>query len=365
MLPIRWFGIVVVLLLSGRGVIAGAATSSPLCGVKCVFAAAIGLGLEIDEADVLRDEFVSHPRGSSIDDLARASRAVGLTPRVVSRGHLWHLRRVGGPAILHVRSSPEMRQPDHFVLLLRSHDDGLFDIYDPSHLPGIRTLSAVDVARVWSGTLISVSRSNRSLAWINPMSAMVFVLCAVGVGAAASCVAVKQHRSLGVRVVAPATGFCTSVLIVCLLAGSLTGYAGGVWSETARDLEELLAPLKIAGCELWEVVEAAAAHVESVNSGSDAGDTLNRVILVDARSPEQFHAGHIPGALLFSYFDLEGQRDPEWMHHTSRSRRIIVYCSDPNCGAAERVARRLWRQGFHDVRVFHGGWREWVTALER
>jgi rhodanese-related sulfurtransferase len=42
--------------------------------------------------------------------------------------------------------------------------------------------------------------------------------------------------------------------------------------------------------------------------------------------------------------------------------KIIIYCEDEDCDAADTMARRLKRMGYEKLFVMEGGWRAWTQA---
>ena len=73
-------------------------------------------------------------------------------------------------------------------------------------------------------------------------------------------------------------------------------------------------------------------------------------VIVDARARLFFAEGHIPGAVqpAAPTRDLPGDR------------LIVVYCADRDCADSDRLAGKLSRLGYRQVRVLAGGWAEWV-----
>ena len=71
--------------------------------------------------------------------------------------------------------------------------------------------------------------------------------------------------------------------------------------------------------------------------------------IIDARGEASYNKGHIDGAILFANYTL-----PE-----DKSAAMVLYCGGPRCSAAPRAARKLIKDGYSNVMVFHGGWLEW------
>lgn len=84
---------------------------------------------------------------------------------------------------------------------------------------------------------------------------------------------------------------------------------------------------------------------------------LNNALWVDARSPEEFANGHVPGAILLPPREWDTHVEAllmEWQP----GRPIVVYCGGGGCEASQAVARRLREElGLSDVWVLDGGWR--------
>lgn len=70
------------------------------------------------------------------------------------------------------------------------------------------------------------------------------------------------------------------------------------------------------------------------------------VIALDVRPPEEYQAGHIPGALSVPLAELK-QRLAE----LPKSRTIVAYCRGPYCVLAVEAVELLRRQGFKAVRL--------------
>lgn len=91
-------------------------------------------------------------------------------------------------------------------------------------------------------------------------------------------------------------------------------------------------------------------QVESVDR-----DTLlqrardGEVTVIDVRPPEEYSAGHIPGAISIPLEDLEDR-----LAELPRDRRIVAYCRGPHCILAARAVEMLQARGFQAVRLDGG-----------
>jgi len=79
---------------------------------------------------------------------------------------------------------------------------------------------------------------------------------------------------------------------------------------------------------------------------------------VDARSAQEYAAGHITGAVHLA----PGQPAGPLLPALSAAPTVIVYDRDRDCAAADQVAVLLKSNGVRDVRVLTGAWPEWLAG---
>ena len=93
----------------------------------------------------------------------------------------------------------------------------------------------------------------------------------------------------------------------------------------------------------------------SIDIAKDLFD--QNMLFVDARSEEYYLEGHIPKAICNDNLDLLITKMEE---HISIDDGFIVYCSDDDCGSSEELAYLLQEQGFSNIYLFKGGWKQWI-----
>ena len=81
------------------------------------------------------------------------------------------------------------------------------------------------------------------------------------------------------------------------------------------------------------------------------------ILFVDARAKEYFLEGHIPGAICFDNFDSLATEIDNRIQDNSF---FIVYCSDDDCGSSEELSYQLRDEGFTNIYLFKGGWKQWT-----
>ncbi|MEX0876806.1 MAG: rhodanese-like domain-containing protein, partial [Phycisphaerales bacterium] len=90
-------------------------------------------------------------------------------------------------------------------------------------------------------------------------------------------------------------------------------------------------------------------------------------LFIDARKPERYAEGHIPGArnLRTPDIDLRYGTDPA----LERYDNLIIYGENPGSATTHAMAKQMIEAGYNGfikkrVKVFLGGWREWeITGL--
>lgn len=78
---------------------------------------------------------------------------------------------------------------------------------------------------------------------------------------------------------------------------------------------------------------------------------------VDARSAQEYEAGHITSAVHLG----PGESVDPVLPALRPAAMVIVYDRDRDCAAADRVAAQLQALGLRDVRVLTGAWPEWMA----
>src|SRR5262245_1724306 len=112
--------------------------------------------------------------------------------------------------------------------------------------------------------------------------------------------------------------------------------------------------VKVKHAPLPPLAEVTAAQVRDAIV---RGDTL----IIDARAPVEYHAGHIDGAVNVQAYPVT-EPWPASVQQTPKDRPVIVYCAAEHCKVAAVVGATLLAEGFTDVRLYPGGWEDWIKA---
>ncbi len=99
---------------------------------------------------------------------------------------------------------------------------------------------------------------------------------------------------------------------------------------------------------------------------------LGQSLFIDARNPEEFDCGTIPGAINIPFEQLpDGDLGPYFdtaLGKVAKDRRIVCFCSGEECDLSLHLARNLKQLGYTQLAIFFGGAREWEKfgfAVER
>jgi rhodanese-related sulfurtransferase len=117
---------------------------------------------------------------------------------------------------------------------------------------------------------------------------------------------------------------------------------------------------------LSEMVEKAIAKVEAI-SAQDVRAGLNSGevdLVIDVREPNEWSAGHIPGAINVPRGMLELRADPESPAadpalSANKDARVVVYCLKAPGARSLLAAQTLGTMGYSNVAAMPGGFEEW------
>ncbi|MFQ6008443.1 MAG: rhodanese-like domain-containing protein [Candidatus Zixiibacteriota bacterium] len=86
-------------------------------------------------------------------------------------------------------------------------------------------------------------------------------------------------------------------------------------------------------------------------------------LFVDAREPEEFNCGTIPGAINIPFDHLPetnlGKYIDSALGGIAKDHKIITFCSGEECDLSLHLARNLQALGYDSILIFFGGAREW------
>lgn len=115
---------------------------------------------------------------------------------------------------------------------------------------------------------------------------------------------------------------------------------------------------------LGDLVAEARRQIREVDAETldDWLRSRDDVLIVDVREMDEFHEGHIPGAILVPRGTLEGAADPGYKHRhpilcNARDRPVVLCCASG--GRAALATATLQTMGFEEVYNLSGGFEIW------
>jgi len=108
-----------------------------------------------------------------------------------------------------------------------------------------------------------------------------------------------------------------------------------------------------------DMVEAAKTQIREIPLEQSEDAIKQADLLIDVREADEFHAGHIPGALNIPRGILEFKltNDPAL---EDRGLNIVIYCK--NSGRSALSAKAMKEMGYMHVQSIAGGIEAWQEA---
>ncbi|MFA9615032.1 MAG: rhodanese-like domain-containing protein [Deltaproteobacteria bacterium] len=100
-----------------------------------------------------------------------------------------------------------------------------------------------------------------------------------------------------------------------------------------------------------------AVSLKQVKEAYKSGAAL----LVDARDPEFFEQGHIPGAVSLPVRDFASVF-PRLEEQLRTAPRVITYCDGASCELSVELTEKLLFAGLEYIEIFTGGIQQWQGA---
>ncbi|HYA02222.1 MAG TPA: rhodanese-like domain-containing protein [Syntrophobacteria bacterium] len=96
---------------------------------------------------------------------------------------------------------------------------------------------------------------------------------------------------------------------------------------------------------------------------AETADALarNDAMFLDARDPDFYALGHIPGAVNLPVHDFD-RMFPGLKDRIEAAPLVIVYCDGGGCEASVELTGKLFLEGIDRISVFPGGFQEWKES---
>ncbi|MDB5344410.1 MAG: Rhodanese-related sulfurtransferase [Schlesneria sp.] len=321
--------------------------STTYCGIYCAYAAMNGFGKHIDFTSLLETKYVGTMYGSSIQELEKAVTDNGLHALPMMGLSRANLISATTPIVLHVSRPEAPGYFGHWVLFL-GIEDGKAKILDVPHRTEL--VPVADVLARWDGVGLYISEKPISPWQLKVESVLTGENVAVFAGLLV-LMAILQRLSTRRRngsvvprrtwVIAPSLLVLAGLLAVSWHFLSHDGYARNkvaLRTVIQQHLPSFLPKLGVAEMQ------------KAMQDG--------KVVIIDARYPRDYEAGHLPGAINVPVFTTQAERR-RLLEAVPRDAKIVVYCQSDSCQFDEALGSALVAEGIENVSLFPGGWTQW------
>ena len=83
-------------------------------------------------------------------------------------------------------------------------------------------------------------------------------------------------------------------------------------------------------------------------------------LFIDARHEFDYNLGHIRGAINIPLRMYDTKKVV--LDTIPQNRVLVVYCDGAECNSSIELSVKLAKDGYTDVKIFFGGWREWTAS---
>ncbi len=328
--------------------------SGPYCGLYCVYGALQSVGKDVAFETLLRPRYLASRQGSSIEELRQAVIDSGAHAVAMTGLGAESLRSARQPMILHIAAADDLSGYHHWALFCGLEDGkaGLLDAPNPME----RVPLSVVLAR-WDGAALIVSDEPSATRSIE-MDEGMFKLDVILMILLAVCVIHGGLRLFG-SVRSTETPPSVRTLIVHVLGQSVVllgcSLAIGIALHVVDDTGFTRNPIAVR-----YVAASNITHFFPKLTLDEARRFAfeRRGTIIDARLPDSFRSGSIPGAINVPVSASTVERRQS-LEHIPRNTPLLVYCQSESCEFDEILAAHLARDGFESISLYPGGWTEW------
>ena len=328
----------------------------PYCGIYCTYLILQTSEKDIDFRSLLKPEYVSNHKGSTLKDLKQSLEDNGFYAKPVKKLSLENLKVSDKMMILSTKRDFKDNF-NHYVLYLgkKGNEALIFSPPDP-----IKTILFSELAALWSRNALIISKEPIDLgAVLMPGRIRLVIYIAI----ALICIGVyhllflcfkrtvlfksitrdKFWFKFGVSVIQTA-GILTVVFVVSVMYNLLA--LGGLLSPGGEAVEGV--QNTYAGSFIPKISQKTMADIV----GSDT-------LIIDCRYKRDYDSDHLDGAINVEV-NAPTERISEIMSKYPKDTDIVLYCQSEGCPFAKKMALKLKEISYEKIRIFKGGYNEWA-----
>lgn len=326
--------------------------SGSYCGIYCIYGALNCYGKQVEFTSLLKPKYIGTMDGSSIHELSLAARDNGLQALPMTGLTRANLLATQTPIILHVNRPEAPAYYTHWLLFL-GMENGLAKVVDAPHKPELVPIA--DVLARWDGVGLYVgdrvpapaTLKLESLVTGENLALLAGLLLLIGLLQRVSLKRIADSAS-------PRPSWQTAGVMM-LAAGGLA-VLWHVMSEDGYARNPVAIRTVIQQHRPSFLPKLSVPELEK-----SLGDP--NVVVVDARYPQDYQTGHLPGAINVPVFTTQAERR-KLLAGVPKGSRVIVYCQSESCQFDETLGAALYAEGIENVALFPGGYRQWEKKPE-
>ncbi len=154
-------------------------------------------------------------------------------------------------------------------------------------------------------------------------------------------------------------------VLIIIIASVLLAFVYNYFSPKSLDLipipPEIVSDDDLVIKKSGEEAKQKAEGIEKTVSYEQVKARVSdpNVLIIDARSPEDYQKSHIGSAInIFPYADEDVYMEKIFTE-IPEGKLYIIYCNGGSCDLSHKLAEDMSLAGYENIFIFVGGWEEW------
>jgi rhodanese-related sulfurtransferase len=322
----------------------------PYCGIYSLCACLETFDKKVQVKEFLTPDYVGSFRGSTAEELIKAAEKHGIHGKCYANITWRQIKEAKCPMILHFRDSNNS-EFNHWVAFLGIKGNHV-RIMDTPH--ELAHLTMAELLALWDGVAIILSEKpvHNVMFWQAKLDYFWCVLLVIGCGIFYKTYFWNETLELSITTIRRKYWWklfsqTVSLLVVCGFVAityhvlSPIGFLNNpsAVAEVTRRYYAVDVP-EIAISEMQQLVEQKSA------------------VIYDTRYRQDFVQGAIPGAISLPINSNLVERK-QILQGIDNEKKIVLYCQSSGCRFSDSVATFLKFNGYYNISIFRGGYREW------
>ncbi|MDR1924838.1 MAG: hypothetical protein LBQ66_10730 [Planctomycetaceae bacterium] len=330
--------------------------SGPYCGIYSLCACLEAFDKPYQLQELLIPEYVGSFRGSSAGELIECAKKYDIYGRSYGNMAWHHLSSISEPAIIHFRGNSDS-DFNHWVAFLGIEGDRV-RIIDAPHK--MAYLTKAELLAQWDGIAIVLSKNpvQGRLIWLARLEFLFVALLVISGGLLYKTFYWSQAKE-------PSGASTNREFYKCLVVQTVVL---SVFCGIVAVAYHVLSPIGFL-CNPSAVAEVTRRYY-AVDVPEISLDEMKIIaerksdVIYDARYYRDFERGSIPNAISFPINSNLAERK-QILRGIDKSQKIVLYCQSSGCGFSDDVASFLKFNGYNNIVIFRGGYREWEKSQKQ